>query len=98
VRFDSEYFYLRFERFDCAPQAGNQSSAANAGYHSGGVRRVFENFPVPCAIVRDEIVIIERVNERSFGACKRKFIECFPGDLVWNRNKFSAERFHALEL
>ena len=35
----------------------------------------------------DEIVVIEWMNERSVRARKLAFIERFPGDIVWTREK-----------
>ena len=66
-RLDTEDLDFRLERLDRAAHTGDQSAAADARDHGGGVWSVFENFEAHRAVTGDEIVIVERMNECSVG-------------------------------
>ena len=53
------------ERLERAADAGDESAAADARDHGRGLGRVLQNLQPHRGVTGDEIVIVERMNERS---------------------------------
>ena len=62
---------LWFEGLERARDARDQTTTANAGDDRSRVRRVFKNLEPHCSVARDEIVIVEWMDERSVRSRER---------------------------
>src|SRR6266700_4283411 len=74
LRLDAEDFDRGLERFDRAANSRDKPAASYAGDHGCRVGRVFKNLETHRSMAGDEIVIVERVHERSFGSGERTFL------------------------
>ena len=81
-----------------AADARDEPPSPDAGNDRNRVGRVFQNLQSHGRVTGDEIVIVERMHERSFNAGKRMLVERLPGDLVRHCNEFGAERPHPFDL
>ena len=63
-----------------------------------GLGRIFQNLQPHRGMTGDEIVIVERMNEGSFGAGKGARVERAPGDVVGDEDEFGPERAHPFQL
>ena len=89
---------LRIQRLDRAADAGDEPAAADGRDDGDRIGRIFQDLESHRAMAGDEIVIVERVYERSFDSGKRALAQGLPGDLVRHRDEPCAERLHTLDL
>src|SRR6185369_16651533 len=81
-----------------ASDPGDEAAAADGAYDSANVRTVFDDLESHRAVARDEVVIVERVDECRVDAGEFVTLRCDPGAVVGDGHNGRAKRAHAVEL
>ncbi len=88
----------RIERLHGAADPRDQSAASDGGDDGGGIGRVLQDFQAHRRMTGDEVLVVERMDERPKNPRIRPVVERLPGDLVRHQHEGRPERSHALEL
>ena len=81
-----------------AADTGDQAAAANGRDDGNRVGCVLENLEAQRTVPRNEVLIIERVNEGPGNARKGPLAERSPGGFIRHRQELRAKRPHAFDL